>query len=191
MELCCARAEAVESFRDAYRTERYPRVVIPNAIDADAAAELRALAVDGLQPFYAADRGRYHVNTDLVDAPLFDSLRVFAERVVGTPLAVGPARWLRFARGDYQLLRGDAVERSERARHVELTLDFSATETKQAEIVYTDEAASFSEIFFLPQLPQSVALVERGDTLYRYDRYLNQHVGRAEVWRLRLALRFA
>ena len=42
----------------------------------------------------------------------------------------------------------------------------------------------------VPQWPLSVALVERHDSLYRYDRYLNHTAGDAEIWRLRLSLGF-
>jgi hypothetical protein len=55
-------------------------------------------------------------------------------------------------------------------------------------MVYTDGAASF----VVPQLSRSLALVERrSENLYRFERYLNHQVGDAEVWRLRLSLRFA
>jgi hypothetical protein len=43
----------------------------------------------------------------------------------------------------------------------------------------------------VPQLPLSLALVERQDSLYRYDRYFNHLIGEAEVWRLRLSLSFS
>lgn len=177
--------EALQTLRRDYRASRYPHVQIPHAFDENSAAELRARAAEGLKPFFVADRGHYAVNARLVDAPFFEDLRMFAERVIEAPLTVGPALWLRFVRGDYQLLRGDEMDRPERSHHIELTLDFSAAETGQAEIVYT----AAPESFVLEQWPGSVALVERGDTLSRYDRYLNQLVGEAEVWRLRLALR--
>jgi hypothetical protein len=149
------------------------------------AAQLRARVK--VAPFYLADRGRYHVGEG-ADEELFSSLTRFAEAVVGEPLHYVAHRWLRFAHGDYQLTHGDHHDGAAKGRHLELTLDFSARETDQGETVYTDgrEAA-----FLIPQLPLSLALVERRDSLYRYDRYLNHLIGDAEVWRLRLSLGFS
>ncbi len=183
--------EILESFRRTYDGDRYHRLIVPSIFDEDAAASLRSrLTSEELTPFYLADRGRYHYNASSVDEPLWAALRGFAERVVQSPLEPAGARWLRFGRGDYQMIRGDAVERAERGmsgRHLEVSLDFSAQDTDQAETVYSDGAESF----VVPQWGQSVALVERVDSLYRYQRYLNHLVGDAEVWRLRLSFRFA
>jgi hypothetical protein len=60
-----------------------------------------------------------------------------------------------------------------------VSIDFSRW---QAEIVYTNGRDSF----IVPQGCNSLALVERDESLYRYQRYLNHRVGQAEVWRLRL-----
>jgi hypothetical protein len=182
-----AEGGVLADFRRMFGAEPRRRVVMPAVFDDGAAAQTRErLQSEGLAPFDIADRGRYHANLGFVDGPLFLELRGFAERVVEAPLAFAATRWLRFARGDYQLIRGDAVERGARGRHLELTLDFSARETEQAEIVYTDGRDSF----VVPQWPLSVALVERDDSLYRYERYLNHLVGDAHIYRLRLSLRF-
>jgi hypothetical protein len=121
-----------------------------------------------------------------VDEELFGALTAFAEKIAGGPLCRLEQRWLRFARGDYQITHGDHVDRAARGRHLELTLDFSAVDTDQGESVFTDGR----QTFIVPQLPRSLALVERDDSLYRYDRYLNHKTGDAEVWRLRLSLGF-
>jgi len=42
----------------------------------------------------------------------------------------------------------------------------------------------------VPQSPGLVAVVERGPSTYRYDRYLPAEVGRASVLRLRAAFQF-
>ena len=176
--------EAIARLRESYSAQPWARVVVPDVIDEKIAAELRSRAAAQVRPFCVADRGRYHTGAASVDGALFEALRALAERVAGRPLVLAAAFWWRFAHGDYQLLRGDAVARLSPARHIELTLDFSSVETGQAEIVYTDGRESF----FIPQIPLSAALVQRVDALYRYERYLNHHVGEAEVWRLRLSL---
>ena len=163
------------------------RVLVPNAVDESAARALRESAAPGLQPFYVANRGRYHINRTFAAPGLFDALRVLGEGISTVPLAPGAACWLRFRRGDYQLLQGDAADTPERGRHLELTVDISAAATGQAEFVYVRDPDRFS----FPQLPLALTIVERTENLFRYDEYLNNTVGEAEVWRLRLALRYA
>ena len=180
------RVPVVETFRTMYRGERFPFAVLPELLLADGAAELRARAeTAGLEPFFVADRGRYHANQTLRDEPLFDELRQIAAAVVEAPLVVGAARWLRLERGDYSLIRGDQASRSEPARHLELTLDFSEAPSDQAEIVYSDGAESI----VVPQWPGALALVDKPPTLYRYERYLTHQVQLA-IYRLRLILRY-
>jgi hypothetical protein len=174
----------IETFRQLYASQHH--VVVPSLLEPDAAARLRAQVKDEVAPFYIADRGRYRLSTTHVDEELFAALAAFAGAVAGVPLQRVEQRWLRFAHGDYQLTHGDHVDRVARGRHLELTLDFSAGETDQGETVYTDGRVTF----VVPQLPLSLALVERDDSLYRYDRYFNHKIGDAEVWRLRLSLGF-
>jgi hypothetical protein len=182
--------ELVTYLRALYRPEvapRYRHAFAPAMFELAAAAALRdAVTADGWTPFYVADRGRYHVNTRYTDDAMFGELRALAEAVVEAPLDLGEARWMKLGRGDYQLTRGDAVDRTVRGPHVELSLDFSETQTGRADIVYTDGA----EAFAIAQWPTSIALVERTGALHRYDRYLDHLVGDATVWRLRLALPF-
>lgn len=175
---------AIAEVRGSYRAQPWARVLVPDVIDERIAAALRARAAAQVRPFCVADRGKYHTGAASIDGTLFEELRALGERVAECPLVLAAALWWRFAHGDYQLLRGDAVARISPARHVELTLDFSSVETDQAEIVYTDGTESFC----IPQIPLSVTFVQRVDALYRYERYLNHHVGEAEVWRLRLSL---
>jgi hypothetical protein len=174
----------LDTFRQMFRTQRFLHV--PGLLDALSAELLRVRRGGELQPFYVADRGRYQVSAEHAEEELFAELRGFAEAVVGEPLQPIAHRWLRFAHGDYQLGFGDRVDAAARGRHLELTLDFSAVETGQGETVFTDEQVTF----VVPQLPLSLALVERRDSLYRYDRYFNHMIGDAEVWRLRLSLGF-
>lgn len=180
------RGAILETFRELYRTKRH--VMVPALLDAAVAQQLRAALAEAVAPYYLADRGRYHVSKGPADEPLFSSLIGFAETIVGEPLGRLAHRWLRFRHGDYQLTHGDHADAAAQGRHLELTLDFSARESDQAETVYTDGT---SAAFIVPQLPLSLALVERRDSLYRYDRYLNHLIGDAEVWRLRLSLSFS
>jgi len=173
----------LEMFRGLYRAQRH--LVMPMLLDDDTAANLRArLLLEGVERFSVADRGSYREKRQFRLPPLFDPLRQLAEKVVEAPLAELSHQWLCFARGDYQLMRGDAVERGATGRHLELTLDFSAREIGQGEIVYSDERGEI----LVPQMKHALALVERHDSMYRYERYLNHLVGEAEVWRLRLWL---
>jgi len=48
-----------------------------------------------------------------------------------------------------------------------------------------------SQTLEIPQSPGLVAVVERGPSTFRYDRYLPAEVGRAQVVRLRAAFTFA
>jgi hypothetical protein len=174
----------LDTFRQLWATQRH--VVVPTLLEPETALALRQRLAGEVAPFYIADRGRYHLSTAHVDEELFAALGAFAGAVAGGPLHRLEQRWLRFVRGDYQLTHGDHLDRATRGRHLELTLDFSAAETDQGESIFTDGRATF----IIPQLPLSLALVERDDSLYRYDRYFNHKIGDAEVWRLRLSLGF-
>lgn len=150
-------------------------LLVPAFLEAEIATTLRARS---FAPFWIADRGRYH-QAEEIDQPLFDRLREWAEPLVETPLETAAHQWLRLGHRDYQLQLDDSLRRG---RHHELVLDFSERDTGQAEIVYSHGLS-------LPQLARSLALVERDDSQYRYQRYLNHQVGDAQVFRLRLSLR--
>jgi hypothetical protein len=180
-----AAAETLAPYRTAYRECLIPSVVLPGALSGPAAAALREqLAEAGVQPYWVADRGRYEMNDTLEAPELFESLRELAEHLAGAHFTVESARWLRLRRGSYALLRDDAPLAE---RHLELTLDLSAGSSGEAEVIYTHRGQIF---FAAPQQPGALALVERGPTVRRYDRYLTHCVGDAEIVRLRMALRF-
>jgi hypothetical protein len=174
--------EATAALRNQFAAGRIRHLTLPSVISGDDAPRLRAQI--RLRPFWVADRGRYHTSDQPPEPALLERLLSFSSSLTGAPFALAHHRWLRFSRGDYQLMLGDAVERGATGSHLELTLDLSAADTGQAEIVYTDGAESLT----IPQLAGSLTLVERHDSLYRYERYLNHKVGDAEVWRLRLSL---
>ena len=175
----------VGALRARFREDRCHHVVIPELVGAQLAAAMRAqLDEIGFEPFCEPDRGRYEINRDLAVPELFEELRELVEQIVERPAQVGPAHWLRLRHRDYALIKADAKSRVASSKHVELTLDFSARATGQAEIVYTDGVASW----VVAQQPGSVAVVERDAWLYRYDRYLDHRVAPDLIYRLRLAL---
>src|SRR5262249_7939859 len=156
LEAGLTSGKMLETFRQRFGAERYHHVVAPAIFDSQLAATLRQrLSTEALSLFHFVDRGRYHQNVAYRDEPLLACLTEFAEQVVEARLQLGAAHWLRFGHGDYQLIRGDAIERPLAGRHLELTLDFSAVTTEQAEIVYTNGHDSF----IVPQWCNSLALV--------------------------------
>jgi len=138
----------------------------------------------GFEWFDEPDRGRFEHNRELAAPELFEELRELAELIVERPVQLGPTRWVRLGRGDYALIKADAKARAADRRYVELTLDFSARATGQAEIIYTDGVESW----VVGQLPGSVAIVEREPWLYRYERYLDHRVANGVIYRLGVAL---
>jgi len=177
--------DEIETLRARFREGRCHHVVLPELVTEDRAAPMRAqLDESGFDPFYEPDRGRYEINRELAAPELFEELRELVEHIVGYPVQVGPAHWLRLRHRDYSLIKGDAKARVADGKHVEVTLDFSARETGQAEIVYTDGGQSW----VVAQAPGSVAIVERDTWMYRYERYLDHRVADGSIYRLRLAL---
>jgi hypothetical protein len=173
------------ALRARFRDGRCHHVVMPELVAEPRAAALRAHVDEaGFERFDEPDRGRYEHNPELAVPELFEELRELAELIVERPVQVGPTRWVRLGRGDYALIKADAKARAAERRYVELTLDFSARATGQAEIVYTDGVASWVVV----QEPGSVAVVEREPWLYRYDRYLDHRVADGVIYRLRVAL---
>lgn len=145
--------------------------LIPGAVDPDAAAALRRTRK--LRRFDLAHRGRYC----FADVPRDPSLQRFAEQLFQLPLLPARPRLFKLTRGDYSLMFDDAQARIERG--VELTLDLSTEATGEGAIVYGD--------LVVPQQPGLLSAVLRVPGVYRYERYLPHGVGRAAVWRLRVA----
>jgi hypothetical protein len=151
----------------------------PDVIDADERARVRAaLDAAGWQPRDLADR--YRLATSTLDDPLIERLVELAASVAGTPLVRHGHEWMRLGHGDYQLMKGDGLERPSEP-HVELIADLSAAATGEAEIFYSDGRV-------VPQLPGAVAVLKRDATLVRWQRRLSLRVGDALVYRLRLTL---
>ncbi|MDB4966169.1 MAG: hypothetical protein JWN44_1858 [Myxococcales bacterium] len=155
-----------------------------DVLSTDERAQLRAtLDAAGWSAHDLADRLHLATANAGADDALFARLLDLANRTT-RPLRLRAFQWLRLRRGDYQLLKHDARERPP-AAHVELIVDLSAAATGEAELVYTDGGAT---LFYVPQLPGSVAVIERPPALLRYQRYLCLRVADAEVHRLRLTL---
>lgn len=181
-------ANAAIALRELRASSPIPSVLLPGAIDdADADALRTRLAAAGTTPFAIADRGRYAVNTTLRDDALWAALVGFAANVVDAPVHVVGARWLRFGRGDYALVKDDARTRPP-LPHLELGLDFSTRASAVAEIVYTDGEATLT----IPQVPGLLTLVDRGPSVYRHERPLTVLGtvlgGGGEIFRLRMWL---
>jgi hypothetical protein len=154
----------------------------PDVIDAEERARVRAaLDAAGWQPRAIADR--YQLAVATLDDPLIDRLVELAATVAGMPLERQGHEWMRLQHGDYQLMKGDALERPSES-HVEVIADLSAAATGEAEIFYSDGRV-------VPQLPGAVAVLKRDATLVRWQRHLSLRVGDAAVYRLRLTLRRA
>ena len=101
----------------------------------------------------------------------------------GRPVRVVAHRWVWMARGDYALTVDDAWASRLAPEGVHAIIDLSLTATGEAEVVFTHRGQAF---FTMPQRPGEVALVERGPTVRRYDRYLTHRVGEAIVSRLEI-----
>ena len=115
-----------------------------------------------------------------LDDPLLERLVALAASVAGARLVRRDHQWMRLVHGDYQLMKGDALERPKEP-HVELFADVPAAATGKAEIFYSDGRV-------VPQLPGAVAVLKRDATLVRWQRRLSLRVGDAVVHRLRLTL---
>lgn len=174
-----------DEIRTAFAEARCHHVIIGGFLAEPAAALLREqVNAAAFACHDMPDRGRYEHNHELAIPALFDDLRAVASELVQRPLRLDHARWLRLRHRDYQLIKDDARDRPISATHLEVTLDFSALATDQAEIVYTDGVESW----IVPQLPGTLSIVEREPWLFRYVRYLSASVGDAVVHRLRLSL---
>lgn len=172
----------LEAHRAAFHSAPIPAVVIPDVISPAAAEPIRdAILSATFTPFDLAPRGRYAFLDGARDAAFEGALLSIAERVVDRRLAVARSRWTRLCQGDYALLRDDRDEEPS----VELTLDISERASGGAEICYCHRGRL---VYAAPQIPGALAIVERGPSIRRYERYLSRRVGDAQVIRLRLVL---
>ncbi|HUQ07288.1 MAG TPA: hypothetical protein VM261_32575 [Kofleriaceae bacterium] len=155
-----------EFLRETMSQAPLPSVVLPDAIDAATAADLRArLEASELAAYALADRGRYHYSDTLVVDELWEPLGALAASVAEAPVALVRARWIRQRRGDYSLVKDDSYTRPN-GRHLELALDLSSGNSGEADIVYVDGTAAVP----VPQVGGVMSIVDRRGSTTRYLR---------------------
>ena len=167
--------EVLAKLRPAWTAAR--SLILPGACDP--AARPHPL----LHDFDLAHRGKYAF-ADLVDDALRAELRAFAEALTGARIGGGALRLFCFRRGGYALFHDDALSRL--TAGVEVTLDLS-DRLGGPPAIYQEPTRRLE----IPQAPGLVAVVERGPSTFRYDRYFPREVGDAEVLRLRAAFAYA
>ena len=128
--------------------------------------------------FFVANRGRYEV----AEGKNSKELQRFAEALTGARLKFAWLRVYRFRHGGYSLFYDDAQTRI--TAGVEVTVDLSSAMIGPGAVYESPRVE-------IPQSPGLVAIVERGPSTFRYDRYLPASVGRAQVVRLRAAYIYA
>ena len=170
------RPEVLAKLRPAYAAAH--SLLLPGACDPEALPEV------ALHEFDLAHRGKYAF-ADLRDDPLRAELRAFAGALTGARLRDGSLRLFRFRSGGYALFYDDALSRV--TAGVEVALDLSGALCGPP-AVYVSGPSQRLEV---PQVPGLVAVVERGPSTFRYDRYLPAAVGRGQVLRLRAAFAYA
>ena len=173
------REEVLAKLRPAWAANRC--LVLPGACDPAAAPRVK------LRPFEVANRGRYEL-AEVRSPALAAELRALAEALTGARLDKPRLRLYRFRHRGYSLFYDDALTRI--TAGVEVTLDLSRSMTGPP-AVYQGGSFGSSGRLEIPQAPGLVAVVERGPSIFRYDRYLPAAVGRASVLRLRAAFAFA
>ena len=174
------------STRDAWAATAMPAVVVPAAIGAELAAEVRARLESVKYTRYALlDRGSYDEVTTPGEPELLAALEGIAGEVTGRTLVVTEARALRLGPGDYLLVRHDRVYDE---RPVELMLDLSHVSVPGAELHYRHRGQVF---FTVASTPGTLALVERGPTVMCNHTYVSKRHRKASVVRLMVLLRDA
>jgi hypothetical protein len=156
-----------------------PAVVVRDALGAELAAEVRARLEHAQYTRYALlDRGSYETVARVEEPELLAALTGIASEITGRSLAPAGARALRFAPGDYALVRHDRVYED---RPVELVLDLSRAGAPGAEVHYRHRGQVF---FTFPSTPGALALVERGPTVMCNHTYVSKLHAGASVVRL-------
>ena len=167
------------------RSAQLPAVLLGDMVSAAIAETLRDKVRPGLRPYWIADRGRYHVDDTLREPELFASLADLASGIFELPLHPARARWVLLRRGDYALVKDDSRLSRGLPEHIEVVLDFSSTQSDDAQIVYNDQSGG---TFWIPQQALGGGMIDRRRPVHRYDRYLTHRIGDGEVFRLNLVL---
>lgn len=174
------RARAVASFRQSTLPAMSYR-----GLSSEACGVLRSLAAaQKFIHFDLAPRGRFELCDAALDEALEDELASIVAACAASAVKLVAHRWTRLVRGDYALCLDDEhwMKSLPGSEVYELTLDVSGAASGEAEVVYTHRGQAF---FSVEQAPGQLAVVYRGPTVARYDRYLTQRVGDLTVLRLR------
>lgn len=170
--------------RQVWMTSALPAVVVPGAVGAGLAADVRArLERAGYTRFALLDRASYDEASAVDEPALVEALTGVAAEVTGRSLVPDPPCVLRFGPGDYSLVRHDRVHED---RPVELVLDLSPAIVPGAEVHYRHRGQVF---FTFPSAPGALALVERGPTVMCNHTYVSKRHASASVVRLVMLLR--
>lgn len=152
--------------RAAWSAAPRPAVVIEDAVDAAARAELRRrFETSGPETSWLAHRARC-TRAALDPGSVGATLRAVAESVIGATLAIRTVEARRFDPGDYALLADD-----EEAPGFELCLDFSERPGARSAMVYCADRRPY---LVMPQRPGVVALIHRAADTRRYMPYLQR-----------------
>ncbi len=165
------------------------RLVIADRVDAATRAELRGAA---FEPYWIADRGRYHRAPAWSGSPTVapegsSPLGPAVARLLPPELADRPvlaALLSRLQHRDYVLPKGSASLDPDAEAWLDVSIDLSASPSAEAQIVVSDGV----DAVYIPQTPGLLVAVERSAGTVRYERYLNHRVGEHVVHRLRLVL---
>jgi hypothetical protein len=172
------------TFRDQWTSTPLPALVVPDAVGAALAAEVRArLEEAGYTRYALFDRGSYERSADPNEWELLAALTGIAAEVTGRQLRLSEARALRLHAGDYLLVRHDRVYEGS---PVEIVLDLSRAPVAGADVHYRHRGQVF---FAFASAPGALSLVERGPTVMCNHTYVSKLRGDAEVVRLIALLR--
>jgi hypothetical protein len=164
---------------EAWAAMRLPAVVVPAAIGAGLAAEVRGRLESAEYTRYARiDRASYDALERVDEPALLDALLTLAVSVTGRDLAVRSARAMRLCPGDYVLVRHDRVHED---RPVEIVLDLSTERVAGADVHYRHRGQLF---FTAPSAPGSLSIVERGPTILCNHTYVSRRPPASSVLRL-------
>jgi hypothetical protein len=158
-------------------------VIVPDVIDAAAAADARARLIRaGYQRYVLVDRGRYSFAIDLNVAELIATLAPLVAATTGRTRALVDARVLKLEPGDYVLARHDRVME----QGIEVVLDLSLAPMPGAEVHYRQHG---QVMFRVPSAPGSAAIVPRAASVTCNHTYISKLHRDAEV--VRLVARYA
>lgn len=167
------------TLRAAWTASPMPAVVVPAAVGAALATEVRARLERALYGRYALlDRGSYDFLDDPDEPELLEVLAGIAGEVTGRDVRPRSSRALRLGSGDYVLVRHDRVHDD---RPIELVLDLSPAAVPGAEVHWRHRGQVY---FTMPSSPGALAIVERGPTVLSNHTYVSKRHDGASVVRL-------